>query len=76
MIEPFEEDYRSAIVGKIKNDHVFFAVCGQTNGFSQFKVDSICLPMIPHCGSFSIGPRRPLTYTKLSSTNPEIGTCG
>jgi len=41
------------IVGKVKNGRVF-AVCGQTNGFSQFKVDSICLPMFPHCGSFTI----------------------
>jgi len=24
------------IVGKVKNDRVFFAVCGQTNGLSQF----------------------------------------
>jgi len=54
---------------------VFFAVCGQNNGLSQFKVDSICLSMFQHCGSFSIGPCRPLPYAKLSGTNPEIGTC-
>jgi len=52
-----------------------FAVCGQTNWLSQFKVDSICLPMFPHCGSFSIGLCRALPYAKLSGTNPEIGTC-
>ena len=54
---------------------MFFAVCGQTNGLSQFKVDSICLSMFPHSGSFSIGPCRPLPYAKLSGTNPETGTC-
>jgi len=54
---------------------MFFAVCCQTNGLSQFKVDSICLPMFPNCGSFSIGPCRALPYSKLSDTNPEIGTC-
>jgi len=42
---------------------------------SLFKVDSICLPMFPHCGSLSIGPRRLLPYAKLSGSNPEIGTC-
>ena len=63
------------VVGKIKNGCVFFAAGVQTNGFSQFNVDSICLPMFPHCGSFSIGPCRPLPYAKLSGTNPEIGTC-
>jgi len=52
-----------------------FAVCGQTNGLSQFKVDSICLPMFPHCVSFSIGLCRPLPYAELSGTNQEIGTC-
>ena len=50
------------------------AAGGQTNRFSEFKVDSICLPMFPHCGSFSI-TRRPLPYAKLSGTNREIDTC-
>jgi len=54
---------------------VFFAVCDQANGFSQFKVDSICLPMFPYCGSFTIGPRRSVPYAKLSGTNLKIGTC-
>ena len=63
------------IVGKVENGRVFFAVRGQTNGLSQFKVDSICLSMLPHCGSFSIRPCGPLPYAKLSGTNPEIGTC-
>jgi len=31
--------------------------------------------MVPHCGSFSIGMRRPLPYAKLSGTNLKIGTC-
>ena len=61
-------------VGKVKSGRVFFAVCGQTNGLSQFKVDSICLSMFPHCGSSSVGPCRLLPYAKLSGTNPEIGT--
>ena len=52
-------------VGKDKNSRVFFAVGGQTNGFSQFKVDSICFPMFSHCGSFGIGPLRPLPHAKL-----------
>jgi len=63
------------IVGQVKNVRVFFAVCGQTNGLSHYKVDSICLPMFPHCGSFSIGPHRLLPYAKLSGPNPQIGTC-
>jgi len=53
----------------------FFAAGGQTNGFSQFKVDSVCLPTFPHCGSFSIAPHRPLPHAKLNGTKPEIGTC-
>jgi len=68
----------TTIVGQVKNARVFVAVCGQTNVLSQFKVDSICLPMFPHChdcGSFSIGPCRPLPYAKLSGTNPELDTC-
>jgi len=49
---------------------------GQTDVFSQFKVDSICLPMFPHCGSFfSIGPRRPLPYAKFKGTRPQRGAC-
>ena len=63
------------IVGKVKNRRVFFAVCGRTIGLLQFKVDSICLSMFLHCGSFSTGPCRPLPYAKLSGTNLEIGTC-
>ena len=63
------------IVGNVKNGRVFFAVCGQTNGFSQFKVDSICLPMFPHCGSFTIRPHRLLPLAKLSGTNLKISTC-
>jgi len=31
--------------------------------------------VVPHCGSFSMGPCRPLPYAKLNGTNPEIGTC-
>jgi len=58
-----------------KRPRGFFAAGGQTNGFSQFKADSIFLPMFPHCGSFSIGPLRPLPHAKLSSTNLKIGTC-
>ena len=54
---------------------MFFAVCGQINGLLQFKVDSICFPMFPHCGSSIVRPSRPLPYAKLSGTNPEIGTC-
>ena len=50
---------------------VFFAVCGQTNGFSQFKIDSIRLSMVQHCGSFSIGPRR-AKNTLLVLTFPTI----
>jgi len=57
------------IVGKAKNDRVFFAAGGQANGFSQFKVDSIQLPMFQHYDSFSIGLRRPLPHAKLSGTN-------
>ena len=63
------------IVGESWACRGFFAAGGQTQWFSQFKVDSMCLPMFPHCGSFGIGPRRPLPYAKLSGTNPEIGTC-
>ena len=65
------------IVGKVKNGRVFVfvAICSQTNGLSQFRVDSICLSMFPHCGSFSIGLCRPLPYAKFSGTSPEIGTC-
>jgi len=44
----------------------------RTDGFSHFKVDSICLRMFPHCGFFNIGP---LPYAKFSGTNQEIGTC-
>ena len=33
----------SLMVGKVENGRGFFAAGGQTNGFSQFKVDSICL---------------------------------
>jgi len=62
-------------VRKDENSLVFFAVGGQTNGFSQFKVDSICFPTFSHCGSFSIGPLRPLPHAKLSGTNLKIGTC-
>ena len=32
--------------------------------------------MFPHCGSFSIGPRRPLSYAKLGGTNPAISLRG
>jgi len=63
------------IVGKVKNGRVSFAVCGQTNRFSQFKVDSICLPMFPHCGSFTIRLHRPLPHAKLSGTNLTISDC-
>jgi len=44
---------------------------------SQFKVDSICLPMFLHYGSFSIGPCRQYhMYAKLSGTNLlKIDTC-
>jgi len=66
---------KHTIVRKVKNSRAFFAAGGQTNGFSQFKVDSICFPMFPHCGSLSIGLRRPLPHVKLSGTNPKIGTC-
>jgi len=31
------------------------------------------LPMVPHCGSFSNEPRRPLHQTQC--TNLKIGTC-
>ena len=31
--------------------------------------------MFSHCGSFSIGPRKPPPFAKLSRTKPEIGTC-
>jgi len=49
---------------------VFFPAGAQTNGFSQFKVDSICLRTFPHCGSFIIAAaRRPLPHAKLSGTN-------
>ena len=40
----------------VENGRDLFAGGGQTNGFSQFKIDSICLPMIQNCGSFSVGP--------------------
>ena len=46
---------RRIIVGKVENGCDLFATGGQTNGFSQFKVDSICLLMFLHCGAFSIG---------------------
>ena len=48
---------------------------GQTNEFSQFKGDSICLPMVPHCGSFGSRLRKPLPHAKLRDTNLKIGTC-
>ena len=53
---------------------MFFTAGGQTNGFSQLKVDSIGLPMFLHCGSFSTEPLRPLPYAKLSGANLKIGT--
>jgi len=31
--------------------------------------------MFPHCGSFSIGPCRPLPHAKLRGINLKIGTC-
>ena len=64
----------STVVGKVKNGRVSFSAGGQTNGFSQFKVDLICLPMLAHRGSFSIGSHRPLPYAKLSGTNLKTGT--
>ena len=53
----------------------FFAPGGQTNGFSQFKVYLVCLPMFQHRGTFSIGPCRPLPHAKLIATKLKIGTC-
>jgi len=61
-----------AIVGKVENGRGCSAAGGgQTNEFSQFKVNSICLPMFLHCGSFG----RPLPHAKLIGTNLETGTC-
>ena len=65
----------STIVGKVKNSCFVFCCWWSNQGLSQFKVDSICLLMFLHCGSFSIGLYRPLQYAKLSGTNPEMGTC-
>ena len=58
--------------GKIKTAACFVVFVVKTMGS---QVDSICLPIFLHCGSFSIGPCRPLPYAKLSGTNSEIGTC-
>jgi len=41
-------------------------VLGQTNKFLQSKVNSVCLPMFSHCGSFSIDCR-PFTLTQKDS---------
>ena len=64
---------RLPIVGRVGNGYAFCAG-GQANGFSQFKIDSICLPLFPNCGSFSIEPCRPLPHAKLSGTNLKIGS--
>jgi len=47
--------HQTTIVGNVTNGRGLFAAGCQTNEFSQLKVDSICLPMFPHCGPFSIG---------------------
>ena len=52
----------------------FFAAGGETNEFSKFKIDSICLPTFLRRDSFSIGLHRPPPHAKLSGTNPEMGT--
>ena len=65
----------TTIVGKVQNGRCFFAAGGQTNGLSQFKVNSICLPIFPHCGSLSIGLHRPVPHAKLSGINLKIDTC-
>ena len=65
----------ATVVGKVENGRGFFAAGGQTNGFSRFKVDSICLSMFPHHGYFGIGPPRPLSHDKLSGTKLKTGTC-
>jgi len=42
------------IVGKVENGCGLFATGGQTNGFLEFKLDLIFLPMFWNCGSVSI----------------------
>jgi len=64
-----------AIVGKAKKPRMFFSAGGQSNQFSQFKVDAVCSPIFLHCGSFSFRSRRPLLYAKLSGTNLKMGAC-
>jgi len=53
----------------------FFCCLWPNQWVLTVQVDSICLPMLPHCDSFSIGPRRPLPHVKLSGTNLKIGAC-
>jgi len=71
----FMKYWSCLIVGKVKSIGVFFAAGRQTNGLLQFKDDWIGLRMFPHCGSFSIGPRRLLPHAKPSGSNLKIDTC-